>query len=605
MQYPLFYKRAEQNPNPKTDTILHLPRLFFLLLFACFFVSNGLRAATLTYTVVGVEDELRANVLAWLGDEPETVAERANFVISAEDRVKSSLQALGYYSPDIELTVDKADPIWKLAIDIRAGKPVVVSAVDIQLSGAGQEDSAFDTLLAKPSIKAGDIFHHGKYEALKNRLLVLGRTRGYFDGALTSNRVEVSSKARTAHISLHYASGQRYRFGDIHYDKELIDVSQLEALRTFQERDYYDSRLAQRFQANIQQTNFYSSVVFRPLLDQVSHHQVPMLLELHPAKSHSFDVGLGYSTDTRGRISMIWRTPHLNRYGHSQETRIKYSSINPSAQITYRIPLSHPLNDRLALKARLETDEYGDLESEQHELGALREVKLNSGWLRSYSLRALAERWDVGSLNNDSYYTLPGIIFTKRTAKGSPVNPEAGIGQFYQLEVAGEDVGSEINLLRAYSKVTYVKSLADRHRFVTRGQLGVVLIDDDDRADLSPSLGFIAGGSQSLRGFSYNSIGHEITATQPDGGQSTLTTGGDRLFTASLEYQYRFLENWRAAVFSDYGDAFNKNDFNAHYSAGFGIHYLSAVGALRAEIANSLSEDDPSWYLHLNIGAEF
>ena len=39
--------------------------------------------------------------------------------------------------------------------------------------------------------------------------------------------------------------------------------------------------------------------------------------------------------------------------------------------------------------------------------------------------------------------------------------------------------------------------------------------------------------------------------------------------------------------------------------AGFGLHYLTPVGALKLEIANSVSEDNPDWRFHINIGAEF
>jgi len=81
--------------------------------------------------------------------------------------------------------------------------------------------------------------------------------------------------------------------------------------------------------------------------------------------------------------------------------------------------------------------------------------------------------------------------------------------------------------------------------------------------------------------------------------------GADRLALASIEYQYRFLPDWRAAVFVDGGDAFDEGEFDAVVGAGFGLHYLTPVGAVKLEIANSVSEDNPDWRIHINIGAEF
>ena len=43
----------------------------------------------------------------------------------------------------------------------------------------------------------------------------------------------------------------------------------------------------------------------------------------------------------------------------------------------------------------------------------------------------------------------------------------------------------------------------------------------------------------------------------------------------------------------------------ADLGAGFGVHYLAPVGAVRLEFANPFSEDKPDWRVHLAIGAEF
>ena len=55
----------------------------------------------------------------------------------------------------------------------------------------------------------------------------------------------------------------------------------------------------------------------------------------------------------------------------------------------------------------------------------------------------------------------------------------------------------------------------------------------------------------------------------------------------------------------DGGDAFDDGEFDLHYGAGFGVHYITPVGAVRIEFANSLSDDNPDWQLHLTVGAEF
>ena len=84
-----------------------------------------------------------------------------------------------------------------------------------------------------------------------------------------------------------------------------------------------------------------------------------------------------------------------------------------------------------------------------------------------------------------------------------------------------------------------------------------------------------------------------------------LVVGGDRLAVVSAEYQYYVTPEWRLTTFVDAGNAFNSRDFDAVVGAGFGVHYVSPVGAIRIDFGNPVSEESSSWRVHLNVGAEF
>jgi translocation and assembly module TamA len=133
--------------------------------------------------------------------------------------------------------------------------------------------------------------------------------------------------------------------------------------------------------------------VVQPLHEKAEDGRVPIAVDLRAAPRHSFAAGIGYSTDTEERLSLTWRTPRINRYGHSQETRLEFSRVNPSGRFTYQIPLSHPFNDVMQFWARIEDNEFGDLDSEQEELGVSREIRRGK-WIYGYSLRGLDESWD-------------------------------------------------------------------------------------------------------------------------------------------------------------------------------------------------------------------
>ena len=561
-------------------------------------------ATTLKFSVVGIEGEQKKNVLAYLGAAPESDESRRNFVVSARDKVESALQALGYYQPEIEIDLQRTAPKWRLSIVVNAGEPVRVRDINIQILGAAANDDNFTRLTSDTGFSSGDVLHHGRFESFRENVLSLGQRRGYLRGEIVASRIEVQVEAGTADVMLWYDSGPRLRFGEIIVDNTLIDSDLFDSMLTFQSGDYFDQVRLQQLQSRLQRTNYFSSVIVLPQRKRSLGDRVPVVVNLQRAKRHSFDVGVGYSTDTEERMSLTWRTPRINRHGHSQQTRLEYSPINPSGRFTYSIPISDPLTDVVQLWARVEENEFGDIDSRQNELGVKRETK-DRNWIYGYSLRELNESWDIAGYSASNDYLLFGGSVSRRTHRGSIVDPEWGFSQLYTVEAAADQVGSDLDLLRFTAALRYVMTPVPRNRLVTRLDLGRVKIANGDRRDLAPSLAFFAGGSQSIRGYAYQSLGDELTVVEPNGETKTLVVGGDRLVIGSLEYQYYFTATWRGALFVDAGDAFDRGEFDAKVGAGFGVHYVTPVGAVRVELANSVSEDDPSWRLVFAIGAEF
>ncbi len=561
-------------------------------------------ADALKVQLEGLEGELKKNALAWLGDPPQTAHARSNYLHSVEERVSHSLEALGYYRPQIDLHLERTTDPWQLTIQVTPGEPVHLRHIAITVDGDAAADPVFTTYLQDTGLKTDAVLNHGDYDRVRRRLNALGLQRGYFDGSFTRNRVAVEPIGGTADIDLHYASGTRYRFGELEFDSENFAPELVEPLVTARVGEPYDQARLRESQVQLQRTGFFSTVILHPDRAAAANGSVPLKLQLYPAKRHSFDVGVGFSTDTKERLTVAWRTPRLNRWGHSQETRLQYSKINPSGRFTYSIPMSHPLNDILQFSARLEDNEFGDLDSLQQELAGRREFKRDS-WVYSYSLRGLRESWDVLDESRRSEYLLPGFSISQRLRSGSLVNPASGFSQWYRFEAGGDDFGSDIDLFRASANYGLIHSLAERHRLVLRADLGIALVSDSQRADLAPSLGFFAGGGQSIRGYGYQSIGTEIVATNAEGNPVSIVVGGERLATASAEYQYSFNDTWRGALFVDGGDAFDEEEFEFHGGAGVGVHYVTPVGAVRLEIAYPYTEDDPDWRVHLAIGAEF
>ena len=72
----------------------------------------------------------------------------------------------------------------------------------------------------------------------------------------------------------------------------------------------------------------------------------------------------------------------------------------------------------------------------------------------------------------------------------------------------------------------------------------------------------------------------------------------------SAEYNYEFKPGLRGAIFSDVGNAYDK-DFKADtkVGVGVGIRYATPVGTVRVDVAAGVTEDNIPVRLHFFIGS--
>ena len=578
---------------------------FFIILCFNFIMICNVFAKNITLTISdNLPDDVINNIKSYLGESPNTELERISFLHSAEPNTIKALQALGYYQPHIDLIIDKENnnDLWKVNIDIVLNAPTLINSVDVLINNEASNDDAFNLITSNLLIKKNDKLNHSTYEKVKADILAVGLQRGYFDGRFDVAQIAITPN-NTADIKLIYNSGKRYTFGDIKFINNTINSNIINKLIPFNTGENYQLSKLQELQNNLEQTQYFNNIVIIPQKESTSEtHSVPIDVSLTRAKRHYFDVGLGYATDTDYRISASWKTPLVNKYGHKQETRIKYSKINPTGEFTYSMPINNSLKNTIQFRLLVENDDYGDIESNYWSSKVSKKNIFNDLNSEVY-IRYLHEEWDVNSVSDSADYLLFGYSWSYIQRQGSLIDPSNGFSQFYNIEGTHTDISSEATFIKFNARWKYITTIAPRHRLVTRAELGYAYIDESTVEELSPSLRFFTGGDQSIRGFHYQSIGPSIIDLV-NNTNDEIVIGGTRLAVASIEYQYYFTDTIRAAIFFDAGSAFNKEYFSNSYAVGPGIHYISPIGAIKLDLGYSISEDSPSWRIHLNLGAE-
>ena len=290
--------------------------------------------------VQGISGELKANVEAFLtsvSDQKDENPERyRNQLIKASEE---ALQALGYYEPLITATLETDQDSPSTTIQIDSGSPVRVTELNLILLGAAEEDAAFQKMMTDHPLKIGDPFHHGKYESLKSGFTDLAISRGYFDAEFLASKTEISIKDRSARVTLRFDSRQRYQFGlvSISGAPELEEI--IRATQNFQSGEPYSGLLMAEYNANLNDTNYFRSVLVRPDLDNLSNEVVPIIIQATPYARNIVKIGGGISTDIGLRGTLKWTVPRLNRAGHSLTSGVEVSTPEQQIIASYKIPL--------------------------------------------------------------------------------------------------------------------------------------------------------------------------------------------------------------------------------------------------------------------------
>lgn len=369
-------------------------------------------------------------------------------------------------------------------------------------------------------------------------------------------------------------------------------------------------------QQNEQQSNGLDSENDQLQAKARAEKKTPVIVTLNADRLNNIETGIGYGTDTEFRIRTQYRRAIVNSYGHSFDANLELSKIRQSLDTRYSIPYNDPINDYINILSGYEREQLDDvgpnvsLETESAIIGAERVIKNPlGGWQNTFGVRyrldRLSQEGDINSDDIPDAFKVPGsdkeqeslllsYELSKATSNNS-VNPTRGFKQSYKIDLGSDALLSDANMAILSSGWDFIYSLGenDNHQFVGRADLNYIFTNDFEKVPYN--LRFFAGGDQTIRGFDYKSLSPE---------EYGYKVGGQALAVGSIEYNYQFKEGWRAAVFTDFGNAYDKNfDNGTAYSVGVGVRWRSPIGPIRLDIASGISDENHPIRLHFFIGS--
>lgn len=536
-------------------------------------------------------DELSKNIngtLKPLLNQPFTQSLESKLLSQTE----RALQALGYYQANI--TLSRVEQSSTLKIDAEVGEPIRWKSIQIEIKGEANKDSFLQKVLSGIPIKANGIVNHDNYEQTKSLLESSLISKGYFDFKWLNHRLEIHKQKNFAVAKLKLDSGNRYRFGKVEVSRQSLAKKYIQSLAPFDENTLYDETLLSEYNLALNKTPYFSAIKVYPQLQNRKNNLVPIRIEVVDKPANTFEVGGGFSTEIGAKARFKWSKPWITEDGHFFDGNLFVAEKQQRVTGSYSIPVSNPNDDlwRVTTGYALEDELTEGVDSKIWNVQLQRQWLTSNNWIRTAFLKREHETTTQDGETDKTEMLIPGISYAKKQAVGG-VTPSWGQQTLISLEFASEDLISSTSLFKVQLEQAWLRKFALKHWFIARLDAGAIVTDDINEVPFN--LRFFAGGDQSIRGFAYQSV-----APYEEG----KIIGGKYLATASVEYNYQFMPNWRLALFVDSGTA--TNDFSESWAvgAGFGIRYITPVGPIRLDHAWGLSKESKSTRLSIIIGPE-
>jgi translocation and assembly module TamA len=559
--------------------------------------------ASVQVEVEGIDGELEANVRAMLeiaraADEgaPLSSARVRQLHDGSEDDIRLALQPFGFYEPVVRSSLRRSEDAWIARYVVEPGAPTIVRSASVELSGDGADSPAFRREAAEFPLQPGDTLRHAPYETAKIALLAIAADSGYLDADFDTTLILVDREADTAGILIRFDTGPRYHFGPVTFEQSILDPEFLRTRIPFERGDLFRQDRLLELHGNLAEDPYFVSVSVMPRPDLAVGLEVPIEVELEPQRPQSYEVGAGYGTDTGPRARAAARFRRLNRRGHNAEVEVTGSLLEQSVSTRYTIPaVLHPTGALtfLAGYAALNPEEVNSRTA----LVGARLTRRRFGWNESFSLTYQRAGFEIGADTAVSSLLTAGTAYDRTWAE-SQVYPMRGLRTRLEVTGAHSALLSDATFVRAVAGVKAIRGLGPRLRGIVRGDIGRLFTDDF--SELPPAIRFFAGGDQSVRGYRYQALG-----PRDELGNST---GGRLLLAGSIEADYRVLDRWAVAVFTDAGNALDSFSLDLQYAVGAGVRWLSPVGLVRLDGAFAIERPEAvsggDFRLHVMIGPD-
>jgi len=537
-------------------------------------------------------------------------------------RLQTVLQGFGYYQGKVTITVDGQpldDPGLPAALDaLPQDKSAAVSvAVDLgplyHLRKVSIDGEMPEGTQAKLAVRSGDPAVAAEVLKAQQSVLTSLQEEGYALAKVDTPIAYEDAAAQVLDVTYKVQVGPRVDIGDIDL-KGLKDVHEdlvRNRLLVHTGERYSPSRIEQARQ-DLLSLGVFAGVSVHAADQLDAQGRVPLVFDVQERLRHAVGFTAALSTDLGGSGKVTWS--HRNLFGNAEQLNLAAGVVGIGGSATtglgYNLSAQFIKPDylrrdqQLVLNAGAVKQKLEAYDQDAVTAGVSVKRKFSEVWSGSIGVAAEKERILQELETRD--YTLVGLPVNatyNTTGQSNPLEDTLHGLRASLMVTPTQSFGSssatffiiQANAAGYIDLGSLVGTTPGRSVIALRGLIGTA--QGASLFALPPDQRFYGGGSATVRGYKYQSIGPQFPDNKPIGGTS--------IDAATIELRQRLSGNFGAAAFVDAGQVgATSRPFTGtvHVGAGIGVRYYTAIGPIRFDVALPLNKQPGGDRFEVYIG---
>lgn len=533
-------------------------------------------------------------------------------------RFATAMQGFGYYKAQVTMTLGGrplSDPMLVDTIDAAPGDPPlpVVVAFDLgprfQLGQVRIDGAVPPGFAARLGLSSGQPAIAADVLAARDSLLAGLRGNGYALAKVTLLPASLRPDENLLDVTFQVDPGMLVNIGAVSVGGlQDMNESFVRQRLLLHPGERFNPGAIEAARQDLAAIGVFSVVRAEPAEALDGQGNLPVRFDVTERPLHAVDLGAAYSTDLGINFTAGWH--HRNLFGNAEQLNLTGAfqlGGNAETKPGYQANAQFIKPDFLARDQALELD-FGAIKQSLEaydQIALVQKVALNRKFSPHWSgsLGLSGEQEQITQEGVVRHYNLAGLPASVRyDSTTSQLDPVSGVRATVSVTPteALSRKSATFFILQAAGSTYFDLRDDGRSVLALRGLVGQA--SGVGVFGLPPDQRFYAGGSGTVRGYRYQSIGPHFADNRPAGG-TAVATGG-------VEIRQRILDKYGVVAFVDTGQVTTDGaPFTGTWRAGAGIgaRYYTPIGPIRLDVAVPLTKQPggDTFELYIGIGQAF